>query len=342
MTMPDQVQRTIPVYLMDGNKVEVTVGRMSSADDVRNAVCQVMRLDAEFASLFCLWAMSGVPNLLALELPGNVAPLDLEPEWTRLLKYFCEKKKRRKTPDWYECRLTLRTRALVPIAALRAVEHPVVVRLLFHEATHAALETKFFNLSLDKQVQLAALQLQSLDLNYNKKVHKKEVLAARVKALFSRNTLRLVNRNDLADLLLPAYKKQKDTTALEAMLGYLEVMAEEPLYGAVFFETIIKESPAFRDNEYCIIAMHSAAMYFCRSPANSDESMAVVYAVPYEAVMNWDYEETSFTIGILVNEALVTQRMYTKKGSLIMDLIERGTRVAQASIVGVPQPEDRL
>ena len=43
-------------------------------------------------------------------------------EWTRYLKLFCEKKKRKKNHVWYECRLTLMTRCILPLEAMRECE----------------------------------------------------------------------------------------------------------------------------------------------------------------------------------------------------------------------------
>lgn len=290
-------------------------------------------------ALACLLARSlGV----ALELEPDICPLDLEPEWTRLLKYFCEKKKRRKTPDWYECRLTVRARPWVPVPVLRAIDDPAVIRILFAEAVYSVIETKFFNFTIDKQVQLAAYHLQALDLNYNKKVHKKDTLAARAKTFFSRSTMRLMNKADLADALLSAYKKLKNTTSVEAMMAYLDLLYDEPLYGAVFFEAIIKDSPSFRPNECCIMALTASAVLFTHGPSNSADTMQLAFHVPYEDVISWDYEETTFTITIMTAVGLVTQRMYTKKGALIIDLIERGTALSQSQIVGPPPPQGML
>ena len=90
MTM--EAQQSVQVYLMNGETLEVMVSPEATVAEVYSQVASRLQLGPA-APYFRLWAISGVRSLLKLELEDDFVVQDFFVEWTRLLRYLCEKKK---------------------------------------------------------------------------------------------------------------------------------------------------------------------------------------------------------------------------------------------------------
>ena len=213
--------------------------------------------------------------------------------------------------------------SLTPQPTIRSWDDPTLLRLVYYEGLYSILHTKYFPLTLDRAVEFAALQLQVNEGDYAKKRHKKDLLAGRVKDLFARSFARVASRLELAEMVVPRYKKLKGKTTVEAQMAFMDLIYEEPLFGSSIYETTCKEAPPgapFAVDSYIVMAFGADYLRLCRL-----RTMEVVHVIPYEDIILHTYVETSFTLSFATETGVeLTYVVYTKKGTIITDHVERG------------------